>query len=211
MVETGIRRRPLVVVGIAINLIWTAFLFGVCAFDDGSFREDWVSCIMWCGLVGLPAALALTGLIKAEKSFVVAAASLCIPLTLISLAGAGIPMIVPGVLFGIAAAGAKEPDDERQLHEGYFAVAAALLVIGFIGMFSFGAPFFLLGLVMLALTPWAKRGSRFVLPVIALLGVGMILCLLLYPSRVMTCEISEQSGTRPAPGRVRHVIRDAEC
>jgi hypothetical protein len=39
----------------------------------------------------------------------------------------------------------------------YFAIGIALCAVGFIAIFSVGAPLFLTGLVMLAVSPWRER------------------------------------------------------
>lgn len=163
------------VVGVILNLAWVAVLFAICATDGGHWRADRVQgCVFWCGLMAVPAGIAITGLIKGSRSFLIAAASLCAPLALISLAGAGLPMIVPGILFGIAASRSDASREERMLGAGYFALAGVLIVLGFIGMFSIGAPFFLYGLLMLAMAPIAKKGSHLLPMILAVVGAAMI-------------------------------------
>ncbi|HWC13784.1 MAG TPA: hypothetical protein VG929_04230 [Actinomycetota bacterium] len=110
---TNDRPRPLpIVVGIALNLVWVAILFGICATDAGHLRRDWAGCVGWCALMALPAALAFTGLLRGSRGFAIAAAVVCAPLMLISLAGAGVPMIIPGILF-VAGAAQRQVGTER--------------------------------------------------------------------------------------------------
>lgn len=103
MTRSGPRPLP-IVMGIGLNLVWVGVLFAICATDAGHLRPDWAHCIIWCSIMALPAALAVTGLLKGFRGFAIAAAVLCAPLMLISLAGAGLPMIIPGILFAAGAA-----------------------------------------------------------------------------------------------------------
>lgn len=90
-------------IGIFANLVWVAVLFAICATDQGRWRTDRIQgCIFWCGLMAVPAMIAIAGTIRRTASYLSAAAIACIPLTLISLAGAGFPMIVPGILFYVS-------------------------------------------------------------------------------------------------------------
>jgi hypothetical protein len=76
----------------------------------------------------------------------------------------------------------------------YFAIGIALCAVGFIAIFSVGAPLFLTGLVMLAVSPWRER--RGVLwPGIAAVWTFTVTYVLLAP---LGCTGTSLPGARPA-------------
>ena len=92
------------VVGLALNLALVALLFGICAFDSGrGLRPDWASCVFWCGVVAMPGVLVAIGLAKQNRDPVIAGAVIALPIALISLAGATLPILIPAIAYGIAA------------------------------------------------------------------------------------------------------------
>jgi hypothetical protein len=91
------------VVGVILNLMWVAVLFGICAFDGGSgINDDWRSCVVWCSIMAIPAALAIAGLLRKTPVLLLMAAVSAVPLSFISLAGAGLPLLLPAFAYGLA-------------------------------------------------------------------------------------------------------------
>lgn len=207
--ETRGPRTGFAIAGITLNPGWVAVLFGICATDGGHFRNDWHSCILWCSIMALPALLATIGLMRRQASFTVAAASLCAPLVFISLAGAGLPMIVPGVLYALASRGQEDNADRRRFGAGYLAMAVVMLFLGFIGMFSVGVPFFLMGIVMLAAAPFVGRAPTIVTIVLVALAAATVLYTIFQVAEAR-CVRSVEIVTN-SEGRQVHRVEPRSC
>lgn len=72
----------------------------------------------------------------------------------------------------------------RELSSGYYIVASVLVIFGFLGLLSIGAPFLTLGVAMFCLAPLAKRRSPAVVPILIsiatfwaiLFAIGPVTC-----------------------------------
>lgn len=198
------------IAGIASNLAWVSVLFAICATDDGQFTKDWHSCVVWSSIMALPALLATIGLVRRQSSFPVAAASLCAPLALISLAGAGLPMILPGVLYALASRGQEDNAGRHALAAGYLAAAVLMLLLGFLGMFSIGVPFFLMGIVMLAAAPFVRGAPAIVTIVLVALVAGTVLYTILRLSEAR-CIRSVETVTNSEERQAQRVLKSTSC
>jgi hypothetical protein len=74
----------------------------------------------------------------------------------------------------------------------YWAIAIALIVFGFLAIFSIGAPFLLLGLMLAVLSPW--RGRRGVLP------TGMAVVLGFVVGYILVAPLSCSGTSVPTAG-----------
>lgn len=99
--QQQIRSFTLGWIGVGMHVAWTLFLAGLGLFSDGSLDENWGTALVFVGLAGLPALLAATGL-RGHPVLVLSAGVLCLPLSFISLAGATLPLLLPGALYLIA-------------------------------------------------------------------------------------------------------------
>ncbi len=77
----------------------------------------------------------------------------------------------------------------------YWLLAAALVIFGYVAIFSVGAPFLVLGIALLVLGPWRDRPQTFWPPLVAvvLFFVGYIVV------APVTCTATAQSRT-DSPG-----------
>lgn len=76
-------------------------LTGICAFDDGRLADPG-DCVLPLSLLALPGVLALVGLIKGERAWIVGAAVICAALGLVTLTGAGFALLSLAILYAVA-------------------------------------------------------------------------------------------------------------
>lgn len=88
-------------VGVGMHIAWTLFLAGLGLFSDGALDPQWRSALIFVALAGSPAVVAIFGL-QGRPALILTAGIMCLPLSFISLAGATLPLLVPGVLYLIA-------------------------------------------------------------------------------------------------------------
>ena len=84
----------------------------------------------------------------------------------------------------------------------YFAIAITLCALGFVAIFSIGAPFFLTGIEMLAVSPWRAR-KDVVWPVIAAPWAFTVTYVLLAP---LSCTSIASSGPLPSRTECTNVL-----
>ena len=96
-------------VGLGLAATHLALLTGVALFDDGRLVSDWMGTSVWLLIVAMPAILAAIGL--RNPSALVGAAVISLPIALISLAGATLPVIFPALCY-LAGYIASERDPE---------------------------------------------------------------------------------------------------
>lgn len=123
------RRLDLGLVGAAIGLLYPAFLAGIAFFDNGDLDPQWATRVIFVALVCLPAVIALVAR-KTRPGLFVLAGVLGLPLSLISLAGATLPLLIPSVLYLLAAgrvAGAT------RVHPAWTALFVAIMLGASIG------------------------------------------------------------------------------
>lgn len=75
----------------------------------------------------------------------------------------------------------------RELSNWYYTLACVMVLFGFLGLLSIGAPFLTLGIAMFCLAPLAKRGSPLVLPVLVAIATFWAVLFALGP---VTCSES---------------------
>lgn len=92
--------RTLGMLGVTLNATWASALAALGLFSDGSLDPQWRTALIFVALVASPAAVALAGLKR--PALLLAAGILCFPLGFISLAGAALPLFIPGALYLIA-------------------------------------------------------------------------------------------------------------
>lgn len=92
------------VAGITVHLVLFVGLTGICAFDDGRPSDDWPDCVIPLGLLLAPLGVAAAALPRRSTRLLAAAAVLAAVLGLLSLTGPGLFVLVPGILYGLAAA-----------------------------------------------------------------------------------------------------------
>lgn len=85
-------------IGVTLHVAWTLFLGGLGLFSEGSLDPQWRTALIFVCLAGVPAPLAIWG-IKHRPALLLTAGILCLPLSLISLAGATLPLLLPGALY----------------------------------------------------------------------------------------------------------------
>ena len=93
--------RTLGRIGVAVNVAWVSFLSVFGLFSGGSLDPQWRTVVVFVGLIGLPGMLAAVGL-RGRPALLLAAGIICVPLSLISLAGATLPLLVPAALYLVA-------------------------------------------------------------------------------------------------------------
>ncbi len=70
-------------------------------FNGGSLDPQWPIALIFVSLTALPAGVAVVGL-RGRAGLLLAAGILCVPLSLISLAGATLPLLAPAIGYFIA-------------------------------------------------------------------------------------------------------------
>ena len=84
-------------IGLGLAAAHLAALTGIALFDNGRLVSDWLGTSVWLAIAALPAALAIVGL--RNRGCLLAAAIISLPLALISLAGATLPLIFPALCY----------------------------------------------------------------------------------------------------------------
>ena len=95
-------------VGVGMHLVWTLFLAGLGLFSEGALDPQWRTALFFVALAGSPAAVAIFGL-RGRPALILTAGIICLPLSFISLAGATLPLLLPGLLYLIAYSRSSEP------------------------------------------------------------------------------------------------------
>lgn len=95
-------------VGIGIHISLFVALAGICAFDDGEL-VDWSDCFVPLGLLLIPLGFAFYGASRRSPALLATAAATGLVLGLLSLTGPGLFVMVPAILYGIAAARSSAP------------------------------------------------------------------------------------------------------
>lgn len=90
-------------VGGGIHISLFVVLAGICAFDDGELA-GWRDCLVPVGLLLIPLAFALYGAWRRSPALLSMAAVVGLVLGLLSLTGPGLFVMIPAVLYAIAAA-----------------------------------------------------------------------------------------------------------
>ena len=88
-------------IGITLGLGWTLFLAGLGLFSDGSLDPQWKTALIFVLLAGLPAFIAFVG--RNKPNVLLTAALISLPLSLMSLAGAALPLLIPAIFYFSAA------------------------------------------------------------------------------------------------------------
>jgi hypothetical protein len=96
--------------GLGFALLHLLLLCGVALFDDGQLAGDWVETLPWLAIVAMPAVIAAVGLHNA--SALPWAAGISLPLSLLSIAGATLPLILPAIFYLLAYGAAARPTEE---------------------------------------------------------------------------------------------------
>ena len=86
---------------VGLNAAWTLFLAGLGLFSDGALDPQWRTALLFVGLAGLPAVVAIFGL-RGRPALLLTAGIICLPLSFMSLAGATLPLLLPGCLYLIS-------------------------------------------------------------------------------------------------------------
>ena len=97
-------------IGLVLAGAHLALLAGVALFDDGRLSSDWVETVPWLVMAAMPAGLAGAGF--RNPSALLAAAIISVPLSVMSLAGATLPLLVPAACYAVgygACARVEEP------------------------------------------------------------------------------------------------------
>ena len=123
------RGLDLGLVGAAIGLFYPAFLSGIAFFDDGDLDPQWAERVVFVALVCLPAVIALVAR-KTRPGLFVLAGVLGLPLSLISLAGATLPLLIPSALYLLAAG---RYGRATRVHPAVIALFVALMTAASIG------------------------------------------------------------------------------
>jgi hypothetical protein len=84
---------------------WSAFLAGQGLFTDGGLDPQWITALVFVLLATAPAAIVIVG---RNRSALIAAAVISVPLSVMSLAGATLPLLIPAILYGAAAYVARD-------------------------------------------------------------------------------------------------------
>lgn len=95
---------PLSYVGLTLHGVLFVALVGVCAFDDSDLVHDWTDCLIPLGLLLVPLVLAAVGTGTRSSGMLVAAAVIGVLLGLLSLTGPGLFVLLPSIIYGVAAA-----------------------------------------------------------------------------------------------------------
>lgn len=95
------RAHVLTWIGITLGVGWTIFLAGLGLFTDGSLDPQWRTALIFVLLAGLPACVAFLG--RRKPNLLLTAALISIPLSLMSIAGATLPLLVPAIFYFAAA------------------------------------------------------------------------------------------------------------
>lgn len=88
-------------VGITLGVGWTLFLAGLGLFSDGSLDPQWKTALVFVLIAGLPALIAFVG--RHKPGVLLTAALISLPLSLMSLAGAALPLLIPAIFYFSAA------------------------------------------------------------------------------------------------------------
>lgn len=95
------RTHVLVWIGITLGVAWTLFLGGLGLFSNGALDRQWRTALVFVLLAGLPALVAFVG--RGRPNVLLTAALISLPLSLMSLAGAALPLLVPAIFYFSAA------------------------------------------------------------------------------------------------------------
>ena len=87
-------------VGLLLCVAHLAFLTGVSVFDRGRLAADWPEALPWLLVAAAPLVLGLIGLRR--PGTLLWAGAITFPLALTSLAGAMLPIVLPGICFLVA-------------------------------------------------------------------------------------------------------------
>ncbi len=88
-------------IGVGINLVWTLFLAGLGLFSGGALDPQWPIALIFVCLTAVPAVIAILGL-RGRAGLLLTAGIVCVPMSLMSLAGATLPLLLPGICYFIA-------------------------------------------------------------------------------------------------------------
>ena len=95
------RTHAFVWIGITLGLGWTLFLAGLGLFSDGSLDPQWKTALIFVLLAASPSVVALIG--RDRPGGLLAAGLISAPLSLMSLAGATLPLLIPAIFYFSAA------------------------------------------------------------------------------------------------------------
>lgn len=84
-----------------LGLAWTAFLAALGMFSEGRLDPQWRTALIFVLLAGLPAFLAIFA--RERPNLLLTAGLISIPLALMSLAGATLPLLIPAGFYFAAA------------------------------------------------------------------------------------------------------------
>ena len=88
--------------GAAIGFLYPVVLGALAFFDDGALDPRWTERIVFVALTCVPAAIALAARRRRPGLYVLSAV-LTLPLSFLSLAGATLPLLIPGAMYVVAA------------------------------------------------------------------------------------------------------------
>jgi hypothetical protein len=95
-----------VTIGLVLAAVHLAGLAAIALFDNGQLVSDWLGTSVWLVIAAIPAVLAIVGLRR--RGFLIGAAIISLPLALISLAGATLPLVFPAFCY-VAGYIARDP------------------------------------------------------------------------------------------------------
>lgn len=95
---------PLAYVGLTLHGVLFFALVGVCAFDGGKLARDWKDCLIPLGLLLVPLVLAAIGTSRRSSGPLIAASVVGVLLGLVSITGPGLFVLIPAIIYGVAAA-----------------------------------------------------------------------------------------------------------
>jgi hypothetical protein len=101
------------VAGLTVHLVLLMGLTGVCAFDAGQLSHDWTDCVIPLGLLLVPLAVAAAALARRSPRLLATAAGLAAVLGLLSLTSPGLFVLVPAILYEMAAIQRPSSDARR--------------------------------------------------------------------------------------------------
>lgn len=96
--------------GLGFALLHLLLLFVVALFDEGHLAGDWVETLPWLAIVAIPAVLAAVGV--HNPTTLPWATGITLPLSLLSLAGATLPLILPAIFYLLGYGAAARPTEQ---------------------------------------------------------------------------------------------------
>lgn len=85
-------------IGVVLNATWSLVLAGLGLFNQGSLDPQWRTALLFVALTAVPLSLAGLGL-RGRPRLLLAAGIVCVPLSLMSLAGATLPLLLPALCY----------------------------------------------------------------------------------------------------------------